>query len=50
MSASETLTATAKVWIRPISKDAMKAPGSEPRPPTTTTTNRIGPSAAAMAG
>ena len=28
----------------------MKAPGSEPSPPTTTTTNRIGPSSAGHVG
>ena len=42
--------ATAKVWIKPISSEATKAPPSEPRPPTTMTTNRIGPSEAAIDG
>src|SRR5712691_7100430 len=47
-SANDTLTATAKVCTSPISSDATKAPESEPSPPTTTTTNRIGPSSAAI--
>ena len=42
--ASEPFIATAKVWTRPISSEATKAPASEPSPPTTMTTNRIGPS------
>src|SRR5271157_2202240 len=43
-SAKEKFIATAKVCTRPISSEATKAPVSEPRPPTTMTTNRIGPS------
>ena len=46
--ASEPFIDTAKVWISPIRSEATKAPGSEPSPPTTITTNRIGPSRAAM--
>src|ERR1700734_485683 len=46
--ASEPSIDTAKVCNRPISSEAINAPGSEPRPPTTTTTNRIGPSNPAM--
>src|SRR5262249_21979949 len=46
--ASDPFSATAKVWISPIRSEAMKAPGSEPRPPNTMTTNRIGPSIAAI--
>ncbi len=34
----------------PIASDAMKAPASDPSPPTTTTTKTIGPRAAAMPG
>src|SRR4029434_9904321 len=34
----------------PISIDAISAPDSEPRPPTTTTTNTIGPIACASVG
>ncbi|GLR93590.1 hypothetical protein ACVIU7_000227 [Bradyrhizobium liaoningense] len=46
--ASEPFNATAKVCTRPMTSEATKAPGKEPRPPNTMTTNRIGPSAAAM--
>src|SRR5579863_6313672 len=47
-SATERLTETANVCTSPISSEATNAPASEPSPPTTTTTNRIGPSDAAM--
>ena len=43
-SASEPSTETAKVCTRPISSEATNAPDSEPSPPTTMTTNKIGPS------
>src|SRR5208282_340136 len=43
-SATERLTETANVWTSPINSEARNAPDSEPSPPTTTTTNRIGPS------
>jgi len=49
-SASDAFTDTANVWIRPISSEAANAPDSEPSPPTTTTTNRIGPSKARHVG
>src|SRR3954467_14575823 len=41
--ASEPFIDTANVCTSPISSEATKAPGSDPSPPTTTTTNRIGP-------
>src|SRR4051794_2010955 len=46
--ASEPFIDTANVCTSPIRSEATKAPGSEPSPPTTTTTNRIGPSNPAM--
>jgi hypothetical protein len=41
---------TEKVWMQPISSEATKAPPSEPRPPTTTMTKTMLPTAAAMPG
>ena len=47
-SAKEKFIATANVCTRPIKSEATNAPVSEPRPPTTMTTNRMGPSSDAM--
>src|SRR5258706_12260715 len=44
----ERLLDTAKVCKSPIKREARNAPFSEPNPPTTTTTNRIGPRRAAI--
>src|ERR1700722_19301522 len=48
--ASEASIATANVCTMPISREATSAPVSEPKPPTTTTTKRIGPSKLAISG
>ena len=48
--AIEASIVTAKVCSTPIRSEAMKAPTSDPMPPTTATTNTIDPTAAAIDG
>src|SRR5215467_244481 len=49
-SAREYSSTTAKVCTKPMIRDAMKQPASDPSPPKTTTTNTMGPIVKAIDG